>query len=344
MLGRFRPPIIALILVCTIGVLGLMIIDDYPFLDAIYQTVFTLTTVGYQETHPLSYGGKMFIVALILGGVAVWSYAIGVTVSVVVSEDLIGRIREALMEHKVKSYTDHFIIVGYTDVARQTVKMLERQKIPYVVLDDDSERLKLAESDFISEVLPFNPFRSDSFRRAKADTARGIIVTFPEDADNITVVVTGKILEEEYDKRILIISVASHKEAREKLTKVGADVVILPNELIGQRISAMAIHPPDMEQSSFLDRVAFGEFHGLDIREVVVPKESPLDGVSLKDCGLRRETGAHILGIQRRRRRRILLMPNPETIMNAQDVVLVMGTTHQLKQVNIFLEHQDENE
>ncbi|MBF0189033.1 MAG: two pore domain potassium channel family protein [Magnetococcales bacterium] len=88
-MGRFAPPIIALIIVCTIGILGLMIIDDYPFLDAIYQTIFTISTVGYQETHPLSTAGRMFVTVLIICGVSVWTYAFSVTISVVINDDLV---------------------------------------------------------------------------------------------------------------------------------------------------------------------------------------------------------------------------------------------------------------
>ncbi|MGN7613024.1 potassium channel family protein [Magnetococcales bacterium HHB-1] len=332
----------------TIGVLGLMIIDNYPFLDAIYQTIFTLTTVGYQETHPLSYQGKMFIVLLILGGVAVWTYALGVTISVVISDDLLGKIRETFMENRVADLRNHFIIAGYTEITRQVIRMLRKRRIPYVVLEDTQERINMAEEDMISDILPFNPFLNDSYRRAGVTTARGIVSAFPEDADNITAVVSGKIMEDEIDRRLLIISVASHKEARTKLKKVGADVVILPNELVGQRISAMALHPPESEQSSFLDRVAFGEFLDLDIKEVSVKKHYPLAGCTIRESSVRDETGAHILGIQRRGRRRLLLMPNPDIRIRPGDRVLIMGTVAQLRNLPHYLhghsQQRDQND
>ncbi|MBF0589688.1 MAG: potassium channel protein [Magnetococcales bacterium] len=314
-----------------------MIIDEYPFLDAVYQTVFTLTTVGYQETHPISDPGKLFVILLIFGGVMVWSYAIGVTISAVVSEDLVGKIQEAIMEHRIKNYRRHFIIVGYTDIARHVIRMLLRRGIPFVVIDDDQERLNHAEQDHVSEVLPLNPFLNDSFRRASVDKSRGIISTFPDDSDNITAVVTGKIMEEEIKRRFLMITVASHQEARTKLIKVGADVVILPNELIGQRISALALHPPSAEQSSVLDRVAFGEFNNLDIREVVIAENSTLAGVRLIDSGIRKDIGVHILGIQRRGKRRLMLMPSPEMHIHVGDKVLIMGTLPQLKLLPAYL-------
>ncbi|MBF0368226.1 MAG: NAD-binding protein [Magnetococcales bacterium] len=342
-LGRFRPPLVALILVNTIGILGFMIIDDYPFLDAVYQTVFTLTTVGYQETHPISNPGKLFVILLILGGVMVWSYALGVTISVVVNEDLIGKIREAITEHWVKQFKDHFIIAGYTEISRQVVRRLARQDIPFVVIDDDAERLAQAGEDNVADVMPLNPFLNDSYRRAGVEHSRGIIATFAEDSDNITAVVTGKILEEELKpdiaERFLVISIANHKESRDKLRKIGADVVIMPNELIGQRISAIAIHPPDPEgkQSSFLDRVAFGEFVNLDIRDITVEKYSSLDGVAIRDSMLRSVIGAHILGIQRKGQRRLMLLPNPDIHIHAGDQVLIMGTLAQLEQLPDFL-------
>lgn len=318
-----------------------MIIDDYPFLDAVYQTVFTLTTVGYQETHPISQEGRLFVVILILGGVGVWSYAIAVSINVVVTHDLLGKIQDTMMENKARKFKDHFIIAGYSEITRQVVRSLLRQGIPYVVIDDDQGRVKQAEDDGIVEFLPLNPFLNDSFRRANIIHARGIVAAFHEDSDNITVVVTGKILEEEIKRPILIITVAGHQESREKLYKVGASTVILPNELIGQRISAMAIHPSHQGQSSFLDRVAFGEFLNLDIREITIDKGCTLDGLSIRETNIRRDLGAHILGIQRRRQRRLILMPNPDIHIHAGDQVLIMGTLAQLHKLPEYLYPKD---
>ena len=333
----FRAPLISLILINTVGILGFMIIDHYPFVDAVYQTVFTLTTVGYQETHPISPLGKVFVVVLILVGVLVWTYALGVFVTMVVSADLMGRIRETMMEYRVKQFQDHFIIAGYTEIARQVVQNLSRQGILYVVIDDDQTRLTNAKEDAIADILVLNPFLNDSYVRANIAQARGIITAFVDDADNMTAVVTGKILAEESKRRLLIISVASHKESREKLRKIGANIVILPHELVGQRISALALHPTDQEQNSLLDRMAFGEFLDLDIQEVTLLPNTILNGVAIRDSNVRKAIGAHILGVYRRGRRRIILMPNPDMRLHAGDRIVVMGTLAQLQELPAFL-------
>ena len=336
-IGQFRAPLVALIVINTIGVLGFMIIDHYPFVDAVYQTVFTLTTVGYQETHPISQTGKLFVVLLILVGVLVWTYALGVVITMVVNADLLEKVRESMMESRVKKFNQHFIVAGYTEISRQVVGNLARQKIPYVIIDDNHDHLTEAGEDNISNILALNPFLNDSYMRANIAKARGIITTFPDDADNITAVITGKILAEENKQRLLIISVASHQESRDKLRKIGADVVILPHELVGQRISAMALHPTDQEQNSILDRMAFGEFLNLDIREVTLLNDNILDGVTIRDSNIRKATGAHILGIQRKGQRRIILMPNPDMHLHAGDRILVMGTLTQLQELPAFL-------
>ena len=341
-IGQFRAPLVALILINTIGTLGFMVIDHYPFLDAVYQTVFTLTTVGYQETHPLSPVGKMFVVILILVGVLVWTYALGVVITMVVNADLVGKVRESLMESRAKTFEQHFIIVGYTEIARQAVQKLSRHNVAYVVIDDDPTHLAEAKEDHVTNILALNPFLNDSYLRANIGQARGIITTFPDDADNITAVVTGKILAEEKKQSLLIISVASHQESREKLRKIGANMVILPHELVGQRISAMALHPTDTEQNSFLDRIAFGEFLNLDIREIVLLKDNILDGVRIRDSNIRNAIGAHILGVQRRGQRRIILMPNPDMHLRTGDRILIMGTLTQLQGLTAFL-HPDQN-
>lgn len=336
-LGRFRMPLIAMIMVNTFGVLGYMIIDGYPFLDAFYQTVITVSTVGFQETHPVSAKGQLFVIVLIVGGVATWSYALGVTVSVVVNDDLIGKIREALMEHRLQQFENHFIVAGFTDVSRQLARQFRRQEIPFVVIEDNPDRILNIGEEMAGDVLPLNPFLNDSYRRANVKDARGVIAAFAEDHDNITVVATAKILEEEIKRELVVITLASRNEAKAKLEKVGADVVILPHELTGQRIAALALHPPDSEQESFLDRVAFGEFLNLDIRDILIQAGCALDGVAIMDSGIRKAIGAHILGVRRRRGRRLHMMPNPEMVLHAGDHVLIMGTLAQLDQLKAFL-------
>jgi voltage-gated potassium channel len=276
--------------------------------------------------------------------VAVWTYALGVTIRVIANEDLWGKVSEAFMESRIQKLEGHFIVAGYTDIGRQVARMFARQKIPFMILDDDSHRLNLAEQDHIPFVLPLNPFLNDSFRRANVAQARGIISSFSDDSDNITVVVTAKIMEEEINRKLLVITVARHQESRAKLTKVGAEVVILPSELIGQRISALAMHPPDIEQSSFLDRVAFGEFRDLDIREVFIKETSALNGVTLRESGIRNTIGAHIVGIQRRGKRRFYLMPSPDVPIRSGDLLLIMGTATQLSLLPGFLEKGPEEQ
>lgn len=344
LLGQFRPPLVAMILVNTFGVLGFMVVDDYPFLDAVYQTVFTIATVGFGETHPISNPGKIFVTLLIIGGVMTWTYALGVTVSVVVNDNFMGRVREALLEYQMANYENHFIISGFTDIARQVARQFRRQEVPFVILEDNADRLTKAGEEWAPYILPLDPFLNASYRRANVQKARGVITTFAEDADNITVVATGKILEDEIRRPLLVISLASKQENKAKLMKVGADTVILPHELIGQRISALAMHPPDQEHASFLDRVAFGEFLNLDIREVKVTRGSTLDNVAIRQSTLRAVTGAHIVGIRRRLGRRLVLMPQPDTIIHAGDQVLVMGTLAQLEGLPAFLRGEREGE
>jgi voltage-gated potassium channel len=344
-LGLFRTPIVAMILVNTFGVLGFMTIDGYPFQDALYQTVITFTTVGFGETHPISDAGKVFVILLITGGALSWTYALGVTINVFLHEDVVGKFREAVMENRISRFEQHFIVAGYTDIARQVVMALKKHSIPLVILDNDPARVSMAEEDGVSDILlPLSPFHAGSFRRANVEKARGIIITLPDDSDNIAITVTGKIMEDEIGRNLLIVSLANRQEGRNKLLKVGADTVIMPHELIGQRLAAMALHIPEPGQSSFLDRVAFGEFLNLDIREVVIPEGSSLDGVTIRRCGIRAAIGTNILGVRRHRRRRLILMPDPDITLHGGDLVLIMGTPAQLKNIPEFLQREVEEE
>jgi len=65
-----------LVVVIVIGIVGYMHIDDFSFVDAVYMTIITVSTVGFGEVHTLSDGGKLFTSVLILASIIVLGYAI----------------------------------------------------------------------------------------------------------------------------------------------------------------------------------------------------------------------------------------------------------------------------
>jgi voltage-gated potassium channel len=335
-LARLRPPLILTILLLLTGTTGYMALDGFPFLDALYMTVISVATVGFGEVHPLSETGRLFTMALIISGFSVFTYSIGVFVEVVTRRDLFGLMGLKRMETRIRTLEDHYIVVGYTAIAHELARVFQRRAITFVVIENEAARLRRLKADAIPYYIQGGYFDNEVYRRAGVETARGIITTFKNDADNITVVVTGRIFEEATGRDLFIVSTCSDAQAKARLERVGADYVISPDSLIGTRISALAIRPPHLGQESILERVAFGEHTELDVREVVVAADAPIAGKTIRETDLRRRTGASIVALKHARRR-VRINPSPDEPVRAGDSIMVIGTPRQLHRVEGFL-------
>jgi len=103
----------AIVTVTVVGTGGYMLIEGWSFLDALYMTVTTISTVGFKEVNPLSTAGMIFTVALILGGVGTILYGLGSMVEFVVKGELSGMFRRRAVKKQVDKLEGHYIVCGY---------------------------------------------------------------------------------------------------------------------------------------------------------------------------------------------------------------------------------------
>jgi len=82
---RFVSDFVKLLLLVVFGTVGFMLVEHWSFLDSLYMTVTTLTTVGYGEVHPLDTSGKIYAVVLILIGAGVVLYILGDMVELLIA-------------------------------------------------------------------------------------------------------------------------------------------------------------------------------------------------------------------------------------------------------------------
>ena len=111
----YRIAWIAGLLSCVLiaGTVGFMVIERYPWFDAFYMTLTTITTVGYTEIHGLSRAGRIFNSFLIVFGVSTMFLAIGAMTQTIIDfelQDVYGKRRKRQM---IDQLHDHFIVCGF---------------------------------------------------------------------------------------------------------------------------------------------------------------------------------------------------------------------------------------
>jgi len=325
-LAPFRLPLILTVLVMLIGTMGYMIIDDFPLMDAIYQTGITFTTVGYGEIQPISDMGRIFTITLIIFGFVVFSIAVGIIAEVVKQGEFQKTAKERKMLYEIARLKHHFVVCYHNEFTIQVTKQLRANHIPFVVVDPREDLEEIAKKHHYPYFVSAQPHTEEGILKSHLSSAKGVITLADNVADNIATIASARLYESEIGRRrpYLIIANAKSNEDDQKLLKLGADRVVTATKLMAQRINAMAIRP-DME--NILQEFLYKKDTPLDMEEAKVSKTSWLALKKIKTARFRDIANVTIIGI-RQKDNKFIPMPKGDTIIMPESKLLLIGTSN----------------
>ena len=305
-----------------VGTLGYMLIEGWSAWDAFYMTVITVTTVGYGEVHPMSQAGRAFTVVVLLTGVGAFFSAFTLFMSELAEGGYAERRERKRLARMLDNLTDHFILCGFGRMGEIIAQEFARQKVPFVVIERNPERMHLA-MDLGFLAVEADASNEEVLRRVRIDRARGLVAAVSTDAENVYAVLSARLLKPD----LFIIGRAETDDAKAKLTRAGADRVISPYHIGGQQLAQTAMRPAVVD---FVQIATSSENMDLNMEQVHIKEGSPLAGKSLVDASLRQRFGVVVVGI-RRANGKMEFNPEPETAMRAGDDLVVLGRAESLK-------------
>jgi len=314
--------------ILVLGATGYMIIEGWDFLDAVYMTVITLTTVGYGEVHEVSRIGQLYTILLIFIGVAFCLYVAGSVVQFMVE----GRIRTILgrrsLDKKIDQLKNHYIICGYGRIGRVLCNQLKRKPIDLVVIDKNQELIPILDED---KVLYLSGDATDeaNLNKAGIQRAKGLIAVMATDTDNVFLVLTARQLNPD----LYIIARASQDESKSKLQAAGANKVESPYEMGAVSMAQRIIRPT---VTNFLDLAFAHKRKDIQMEEIPVNSSSDLVNVMLKDSGIRQQFNLIIIAIKKPDGS-MLFNPSFETVIEAGDTVIAVGQEGNLQKLEKIL-------
>lgn len=311
----------ALALLFTVLVIGTFgyVAFGFGFVDAMYQTVTTVATVGFREVRPLSTGGKFFTMALILVGVSSTLYAFSVLIETLIEGRLIDVLGRRRMERTISSMHDHVVICGWGRVGRAIASEVAAAGRPLVVIDNDQDRL--ADSPYPS--LMGDATEDSVLLAAGVERAAALVAAVDADAANSFIILSARAIRPD----LFIVSRARNVDSEEKLRRAGADRVVNPQHIGGARMAAFVLRPNVAE---FLDVVMHERNLEFRLEELTVAPSSPVNGKTLRDAQLRDRTGALVLAL-RDARGVLRTNPTPDTNIEAGDLLIAIGTAVELR-------------
>ncbi|MCK5416933.1 MAG: potassium channel protein [Desulfobacterales bacterium] len=312
------------ILIIAAGTIGYMMIEGWPFVDALYMTVITISTVGFKEVNQVGEGGRIFTMVLVFSGVGFTLYVAAAVVQFMVE----GRIRIIMgrrrLNKKIDRLKNHYIVCGYGRIGRVLCRHLKRANIDVAVIEKDSGQIPVMDEDGVLYIVG-EATDENSLIKAGIERAKAVVAALATDTDNVFLVLTARQLVPE----LLIMARASQETAKIKLRAAGANYVESPYEMGAVSMAHRIIRPT---VTSFLDLAFAHKRKDIQMEEIPVSNASELVNVQLKDSGIRQNYNLIIIAIKKADGN-MLFNPSFEAVIAPNDTVIAVGEVDNLQKL-----------
>jgi voltage-gated potassium channel len=325
LIGKLRIIVPAFALVIGTGTIGYLLLEeDFGWIDSLYQSVTTVSTVGFGEVRPLGDASRLFTIVLILLGVSAFTYTFSTLGEFVVAGEFRGLVRAKRMRKTISKLNEHNIVCGFGRIGEQIAREFRAAGQSVVVIDSNPERIEQLQDEGWLTVVG-DAGDDQPLIDANIESASRLVAATGFDATNLMISLSARSL----NPAIFIVSRADDEANEQKILKAGANRVVPIYRSAGRRMAQLAMRPHAVE---FTD-IALGDQEiELSIEDLRVGSGSRLDGATLEEC-ITPEGGNYMIIAVRRHSGALDLMPPPTTSISANDVLVVFGTRDQIHQL-----------
>ena len=306
------------------GIAGYMIIEGTNFVDALFMTTISITTVGYGEVVPLSMAGKIFTIILLIVSWATFAFALTRITQFVVNGEINKYFKMRRLMREIDKLENHVIICGYGRNGHEAARILRSHEIPFIVIEKNHELVEKTnnEEDFLLH-LEGDSTEDSVLLTAGIEKAKALITTLPVDADNLFIVLSARGL----NSKLQIVSRASDSNSIAKLKKAGANNVIMPDRIGGTHMATL-ISKPDVVE--FINFLSGDEGQSVNI-ETVSYEQLPgeLQGKPLHQVMNWNKSGVNCIGVKSNEGR-FQINPPDDLILYPGMKIIVLGDRHQI--------------
>jgi voltage-gated potassium channel len=326
---RFLYAALILFLSVLIGVLGYMLLEGYTLLDAVYMTMLLISTVGFSEVKPLSQDGKLFTSIYMVLNLGLYAYIVSVISRYIFEGEFQKIFTTFIFNKKTKRLTNHIIVVGYGRTGAKTCAELIKSKKQFILIENNEEVLKYLPKNPTFQIITDDASKEEVLQKAGIEEANSLIITLPDDADNMLICITAKGL----NPTINIVARASEESAEKKLYRAGATKVVKPFALGGIHMAHIITQPHVIEFLEILTGVSDQNLKLEEFKFEELKKE--FHNKSIEELDIRKNTGATIIGLKDQEKG-FTFDPNSETIIRENDIMIVLGSEENLQKFKTY--------
>ncbi len=311
------------IILLAVGAIGYSFLLDVSLVDGLYMTIITISTVGYGEVGVMSDQAKFFTMALIFLGVGTAGYTFTSIVVTLIEGGIKDIWRNRKMDRKIADLSNHYILCGAGETGEVVVEQFINKGYQFVVIENNED---VANQLIKKNILTIfgDATEEETLKQANISSAKGLISALAKDVDNVYTVLSARQL----NSGLYIISRAIDKSSPSKLKKAGANNTISTNEIGGRRMATLMMRPSVI---SFLDVITYVGDREYDLEDIIVRKGAPISNQTLKELRIPELIGLIVLAIRKHGEKDIFFNPHSETMIEVGDVLMVLGTQSQVK-------------
>ncbi len=323
--AQLKIGLFALASIIIIGTVGFEIIEeDMTILDSFYMTIISITTTGFKEVHDLSAAGRVFTIFLIITGVLAIGYTGGKGAQIIIEKQVFRRRR---MSRKLDVIGNHYIVCGYGRMGKQVCESLTENEVAFVVIENDEKEIELLiDKNYL--FVNGDATADDTMRKAGIDRAKGLVACIQSDAENVFATLSAKELNPE----VYVVARAVDEGTESKLQKAGANRVVKPYELGGNRMVQLLLRPGVID---FIDDVAKDKNIDISLEEINLNSKSTLIGKTLVDSPIRRDLNIIIVAISRKSGK-FIYNPKSTEAFEDGDKLIAIGEKGSLKKLTEY--------
>lgn len=326
--SKFQKAILLLFFVLMTGIIGYMKLSGYSFVNALYMTVITVSTVGFGEIEPLNDQEKLFTIFLITISIISFGYTVSALTEYIISGQLFQHFKLKKVEKKIEKLNRHTIICGFGRNGKQAMIKLQNYKKDFVIIEKSEDIINAIDlSGFLN--VKGDATTDEALIKAGIERADNLITALPSDADNLFVVLSARQL----NANCRIISRASNESSYSKLKIAGANNVIMPDKLGGDHMASLVVTPDVIE---FVGRLTIEGEATANLEEISV-NDLPTEYLNktILDLDLRRKTGCTVIGFKTPNNNYII---NPESSVELQkdSHLIVLGRPEQISELRVL--------
>lgn len=327
--SKVKLAVILIILVFISGVVGFHFLYDYSWVDALYMTIITVSTVGYGEVQPMGTYGKIFTSVFIISGLFIFGFGISTITEHILNKNNIGNLKRNKMKKRIDSFKDHVIVCGYGKNGKEAVQKLMDYRKDFVIIDENEDVFHGFEDVTLNYIVG-NATEDEVLMLAGIERASTLICALPRDADNLFIVLSARQLQ----KNLKIISRATEENSYKKLKLAGADNVIMPDRIGGSHMASLVVVPDLVE---FLDNLSVsGRHDSINVEQIPFSKVCS-DGIekTIAETDIRKKTGCSIIGYKSPAGTYVV-NPEPSMKLEKESKLIMIGRPEQIESLKKF--------